>query len=199
MISLKRLLGMASKDNTAPAKPDDPPADTSTPAHPIVEPKNVIHYLGKFEGMTLELDEHVLLLSPRAHNAAKPTPEAPQTKPQPSMTYHPPTGAVCGHYRIVYDDTSYMFWDNPSDAQRAIVERLSQTPPHPDDKARHTYIDLRDAPGGDDFSARDGESPVFTITNMDKRHVPFDRYADFTLAQDTRKPASTRLVPPPRW
>lgn len=135
-----------------------------------LDQKKFVHYLGKFSGMQLDINQHSLTMT---SNDITPADQVDSFKAQgkPVMRFHPARHHTCAHFTVEYGDTVYVFWNNPSDTQRAIHNELQRKVEKRGETSTSTHVDLIDSPTGGDFRAH---------------IVPVETYVDNKLVAESR-------------
>ena len=176
-------IGMKGMVHPRPAVEPAPPRQASQEEIRMIErqldQKKYVHYLGKFSGMQLEIDQHKLTLTSKD---ITPDSEIDQQRNsgKPVMKFHGAGKHTSAYFSVEHEDTVYVFWNNPSKEQRAIHAALQEKAQQRGDNATSTHVDLIDMPGGGDFRAH----IVPVETYVDGKHVPVNRVERpvFTIA-----------------
>lgn len=182
-----------------PSEPDPPKRATPEEIAKVeaaLNQKKFTHYLGKFSGMNVDIDNHILTLTPQDATPAKAV-EQYRAAGKPIVSFHPPRDHICGYFTVEHANNVYVFWNNPSDAQKKIhndLQKKIEARIKNGETVSSSHCDLTILPDGGNFRAHvvpveimeNGrvrkttriERPVFTIINTDDENKPVYRKAE---------------------
>lgn len=100
--------------------------------------KHFVHYLGHFGGMQLQINE--------------------QDVPPEKIRHYPAKTHTCAHFTVDCDDTVYVFWNNPSEAQKKIHASLGEK--NIARKGKSSHFDLTEEPDGGHYVGK-----IFSIVD----------------------------------
>lgn len=158
--------------------------------------KKFTHYLGKFSGMNVDIDNQILTLTPQDATPSEAV-EQCRAAGKPIVSFHPPRDHICAYFKVEHGNNVYVFWNNPSEAQKKIhndLQKKIEARIKNGETVSSSHCDLTVLPDGGNFRAQavpveimvDGqvrkttriERPVFTIVNADDENKPVYKKAE---------------------